>query len=60
MLQKLCSKINTKKVFVQSKTSNLIEQILFRAILKISKIASKKISLQSNFILQNLQNSYKR
>ncbi len=60
MLQKLYSKIDTKKLSIQSKTSNLIKQALFRAILKISKILSKKAFFQNNFILRNLQNSYKR
>ncbi len=45
MLQELYSKIDTKKIFVQFKASNLIEQILFSAILKMSKILSKKASL---------------
>lgn len=42
MLQELYDKIDAKKIFVQSKTSNLIKQVLFKITLKALKMLSKK------------------
>jgi len=64
MLQTLNNKINTKKAFVQSKAPNLIDKTFefasFKTIQKTSKMSSKKASLNVDFTLHNLQNSYKR
>lgn len=51
-------------IFVQLKASNLLEKtskfVFFKTIQKTSKILSKKVSLNIDFILQNLENSSKR
>lgn len=58
-MQNLYNKINAKEIFVQSNTSNLIKQTLFKITSKASKIISKKVSFRVDFIIRKLQNSYK-
>jgi len=64
MLQALNNKINAKKAFVQLEASNLIDKTFkfasSKTIQKTSKISSKKASLNVDFTLHNLQNSYER